>query len=373
MTVHQTAPLAVDHSRPAVCPVSLDGLGIAVPEHILPQDMVKTAAKRILGPRYPEFDRLSQSFLTAGIEKRYSVAPFEWFEEPKDWPERTKAYLEGATALFCDAARSALNDARLEPHDIDQIVTVSSTGIATPTLEARAFKELGFRRDVQRVPVFGLGCAGGVSGLSVATRLARANPGSRVLMVAVETCTLSFRADRLRKADIIATVLFGDGAAAACLSAPEDPNAVSPGQVMIGEGFEYTWPDTLPIMGWDVDHDGFGVIFDRSIPGFLKENYQSALSAASACLGKTIHDIDRLVCHPGGAKVVEALEETLGFTAGSLDHERAVLSEFGNMSAPTVLFVLQKVLAEEAASEMLMTALGPGFTGSFLSLTRQPA
>ena len=199
-------------------PARLLGLGTAVPRHKLPQDLVKTVAARILGPRYPDFERLSKSFASSGIDARYSVVPFEWFETPSDWPERTRAYLEGATELFMTAAQRALDASGLRAEDIDTIVTISSTGIATPTLEARAMRHMNFRTDVHRVPVFGLGCAGGVSGLSLAARLARSAPGSKVLLVCVETCTLSFRADRLQKADIIATVLFGDGAAAACLS-----------------------------------------------------------------------------------------------------------------------------------------------------------
>jgi alkylresorcinol/alkylpyrone synthase len=252
-------------------PARLLGLGAAVPPHKLPQDLVQIVATRILGPRYPDFERMSKSFATSGVDTRYSVVPFEWFEEPKDWPARTKAYLEAATALFIAAAEQALSTSGLGADDIDTIVTVSSTGIATPTLDARAMREMNFRSDVRRVPIFGLGCAGGVSGLSLAARLAMAAPGSRVLLVCIETCTLSFRADRLRKADIIATVLFGDGAAAACVSTESDGGAI------FGMGEEHTWPDTLPIMGWEVDSDGFGVIFDRSIPEFVKQNFAAAV------------------------------------------------------------------------------------------------
>ena len=241
-------------------------------------------------------------------------------------------------------------------------MTVSSTGVATPTLEARAAAEMGFRADLQRVPLFGLGCAGGVTGLAVARRLAAARPGARVLMVAVEACTLSFRSDRLRKADVIATVLFGDGAAAACLSAGE-------GALSLGEGFEHRWPDTLDIMGWDVDDTGLGVVFDRSIPDFAAANMPAAADAALASAGLSRADIDRWVCHPGGAKVVVAIEGALGLAAGTLGAEREVLRRAGNMSAPTVLFVLDRVLREGTAGRMMLTALGPGFTASFLPLT----
>jgi len=341
-------------------PVRLRGLGTAVPQYLLPQDLVLSNAERILGPRYPEFARLSQTFLSSGIEKRYSVAPFEWFEDEKDWPGRTRTYLEGATRLFVEAATNALEKSGLRPKDIDTIVTVSSTGIATPTLEARAMQHLPFRQDVKRIPVFGLGCAGGVSGLSIAARIAKSAPDSNVLMVAVETCTLSFRSDRLQKADIIATVLFGDGAAAAVLSA-----GVNTGPIL-GEGGEHTWPDTLAIMGWDVDENGFGVVFDRSIPAFAKAHFAEAIEAGYAAGGLRASDVARLICHPGGAKVVEAIETAMGLAEGTLDHERAVLRDFGNMSAPTALFVLERLMQHQPHGQMMLAALGPGFTASTL-------
>src|SRR4029078_2399383 len=132
--------------------------------------------------------------------------------EARDWPQRTGGYLEGAEALFIETAQKALKRARLSAHDVDVIITVSSTGIATPSIEARVAKRMGFRADVNRVPVFGLGCAGGVSGMAIGSQLARARPGAVVLVVVIELCTLAFRRDRITKADVIASALFGDGA-----------------------------------------------------------------------------------------------------------------------------------------------------------------
>ena len=342
---------------------SLHGLATALPPHVLPQDLVLHHARRILGPRYEAFERLVPTFHSSGVERRRSVVPVEWFFEDRDWKQRNDAYLDGASAMFVDAARGAIRDAGLEPRDIDQVVTVSSTGIATPTLEARVKGELGLRDDVARVPVFGLGCAGGVSGLSIGERLARARPGSNVLVVAVEACTLSFRNDRLEKADIIATVLFGDGAGAAVLSTrPGGRMAMEPGQ-------EHTWPDTLPIMGWEVDRNALGVVFDRSIPAFATAQFRAA---ADACLGRAGYvasDFDRLVCHPGGAKVLDALEKAMELAPGTLDHERETLRDTGNMSAPTVMFVLERALDAGVTGRVALAALGPGFTASFIPAT----
>lgn len=351
----------------AKMPVYLSGLATAVPPYELPQTLVLDYARRILGPRFAQFERMAGTFLSAGVEKRYSFAPVEWFLEPHSWQSRNDTYLAGATELFIDASRRALIDAGWRADEVDCVVTVSSTGIATPTLEARAWAQMGFRSDINRVPVFGLGCAGGVSGLAIARDLAQAKPGQKVLMVTLEGCTLSFRSDRLTKADIIATVLFGDGAAALCLSTEKNDKAKQ--QVQLGAGQQEIWPDTLNIMGWNVEDTGLGVIFDRSIPDFATANFRRVVDKVLGDTQRSCEDVDRFVCHPGGAKVVAALEDALDLDVGSLDSERDVLRSYGNMSAPTVLFVLEDVLRAGETGEMVLCALGPGFTASFLPLS----
>jgi len=346
-------------------PVFLSGLTTALPPHKLPQDLVERNARRILGPRFDNFERMAKSFHTGGVETRYSFAPIEWFDTPKGWPERNGLYLNEGKKLFIKAATAALVASNIDPLAVDTIVTISSTGIATPTVEALAMEEMGFRQDVQRVPVFGLGCAGGVSGLSVAAQLARGAPGSKVLLVALEACTLSFRSDRLRKADIIATVLFGDGAAAAIVSTDDGVQS----KCHLGAGIQKTWPDTLDIMGWSVDGDGLGVIFDRSIPAFASEHMREAFDAACEAAGLPKNDLARPVFHPGGTKVVEALENALELQAGTCAAERRILRDYGNMSAPTALFVLKEVMEQGQRGKMMMGALGPGFTASFLPVT----
>jgi alkylresorcinol/alkylpyrone synthase len=348
---------------PTPARANLLALATADPPHTIRQDDAAEGARRVFAGRYREFNRLSAVFETTGIRERRSVRPMEWFVTPRGWPERTAAYLEGAEALYIEAASKALAAAGVEGKDVDIAVTVSSTGIATPSIEARVFSEMGFRNDIQRVPVFGLGCAGGVTGLSLADRLARSKPGSLVLFVTIELCTLAFRLDELTKANIVATALFGDGAAA-CVVSTEGRGPY----VVEGAG-EYTWPKTLDIMGWNVDPQGFGVIFARSIPPFAREHLGPAMDANLERMGLTRADVDRFVCHPGGVKVMEALEGALELGQGALDHERAVLEAHGNMSAPTVLYVLDRVLKSGALpARAVLSALGPGFTASTLSL-----
>lgn len=342
----------------------LHSTAVAVPQYVLEQGEVVAHAREILAPRYPEFDRIARAFHTAGIDRRHSVVPIEWFRGTHGWAERNARYMEGATELFVQAAERALEAAGWTAEEVDCIVTVSSTGIATPTLEAQALVRMGFREDVLRVPVFGLGCAGGVSGAIVAQRMALAAPGDRVLMVAVETCSLAFRADRMQKADIIAAVLFADGAAALCLSTDRPEGQA----VALGRPHQHTWRETLPIMGWDVDDTGLGVVFDRSIPDFVRSEFLPAAEAALARAGMRREKVDRFVCHPGGAKVVSALERVLRLEQGSLTDERAVLRDYGNMSSPTVIFVLDRVLRGGQSGRMMACAMGPGFTAAFLPL-----
>ena len=337
-------------------------LACASPPHDFLQAEVGAQARRVFGPRYRDFERLFPVFRNTGILHRQAVMPMEWYFEDRSWPERTAAYLAGAVDLFCDAAQQALARAGLDAADVDTIVTVSSTGIATPSLEARAMGRLGFREDVMRVPVFGLGCAGGVTGLSVAGRLAQARPGSVVLLVAVELCTLACRLDEMTSANIVATALFGDGAAACVL------RAGGAGLAEITGAAEHTWPDSLDIMGWNVDPLGFGVIFDRAIPTFAEAHLRPAMEAALGRMGLGLADVDRFVCHPGGAKVIEAFEKSLGLGQGALTWEREVLADHGNMSAPTAIFVLERALAAKARGQLVLTALGPGFTASCVSM-----
>jgi len=341
---------------------SLLSLATAVPPHVVAQERAKDLARRVWGGRASLFEKLSGVFDNAGIARRNLVAPPEWYEKPHGWEDRNTVYLEAAQSLFEEVAAAAIEKAGLTPDQIDGVVTVSSTGIATPSLEARVGPRLGLRPDVQRVPIFGLGCAGGVNGLATAARLASADPGSNWLFVTVETCSISIRLDSDDPAAVVATALFGDGAAAA---------VVRSGAHCIGRitgAAEKLWPNTQRIMGWNVEDPGLGVVFDRAIPPFVEENMAPAVDEMLASLGRTRSDVDRFCCHPGGAKVVDAIEMSLELPQGELNLEREVLHDHGNMSAPTVLFVLERLIERGLPKNVMLTAFGPGFTCAGLML-----
>jgi alkylresorcinol/alkylpyrone synthase len=341
---------------------ALLSLATSVPSHTFLQKDVLAAAWDIFGSRFPDYERFSSIFTNTGIVKRHGVKPFDWYLTPRGWPERTEAFLEGAEALFIDVAGKALASANLNAADVDTVVTVCSTGIATPSLDARVHRRMGFRSDVSRVPVFGLGCAGGASGLSIASRLAKARPGTNVLLVTIELCSLALRLDELTKANIIVTSLFGDGAAAIVLRAGDG------GATQIEHVGEHLWPNTLDVMGWSVDPLGFGVILRRTVPEFVTTELKPAVTQILSRMQLSITEIDKFICHPGGAKVINAIETALALDQGALEHERQVIADYGNMSAPTVLFILDRARAKGLPARSLLTALGPGFTASCVSL-----
>ncbi len=344
--------------------IGIVSLATAVPNFVLKQTDVAALARRVYGKAFERFPKLAEVFVNAGIEQRYSARPIEWFDEPHDWSDRTKAYLDSAGDLFVTAAQQALDHAGIAAKEVDVVVTVSSTGIATPSLDSRACKRMGFRPDVMRAPVFGLGCAGGVSGLALGARLARANPGENVLVIVIELCTLAFRGDRGLKADVISSALFGDGAAAMVLRAGDNSAALS-----IGYDAEHTWPNSLDIMGWTVDPAGFGVVLSRSLPEFIERNLAAPVRNFIETAGLTA---PHLIFHPGGAKVLDAIETALELQKGSLRDEREVLRDHGNMSAPSALFVLERAIKRGLRGSALLSAMGPGFTASFVALECAP-
>lgn len=332
----------------------------AVPSYKLDQSDVSRRASQLFREGR-DITRLMRVFENTGIERRYSCVPVEWYGEPHGWTDRTKLYVENAVDLLEKVSLDLLAEAKLKRDDIDFIVLSSTTGIATPSLDALLVERMGLRRDIRRLPIFGLGCAGGVAGLARAGDMARAIPGSRVLFLVVELCALTFRKNDLSKSNLVATALFGDGAAGAILSTDGF------GPTIEAEG-EHTWPNSLDIMGWEVEEDGLKARFAQSIPALVASDFKTILHAYLQKHDLKLKDIDGLACHPGGAKVLDALEDAFGIARGALVESRSVLRDFGNMSAVTALFVLERMNWRDRTRRTLMTALGPGFSAVFLMI-----
>ncbi|HUN52006.1 MAG TPA: 3-oxoacyl-[acyl-carrier-protein] synthase III C-terminal domain-containing protein [Candidatus Sulfotelmatobacter sp.] len=339
----------------------LGALATAVPRHVLQQEAVAAGADRIFAGNFSDFSRLRPVYANAEIDTRHSCVPIDWYHKPHSFTDRNQLYIENAVELLAAAAEQALAEGGLTFADIDGLVVASSSGIATPSLDALLMQRLRLRRDMQRLPIFGLGCAGGVIGLSRTAQLARGAPDKRYLFLVVELCGLNFRFRDRSKSNVIATALFGDGAAAAVVSCREA------GPALTAWG-EHTWLDSLDVMGWDVTDDGLKVVFSRDIPALIRKDMRAVVDAFLTSHDLTLPDIDGFICHPGGAKVLDALEEVFELQQGGLVHSRDVLRRFGNMSAATVMFVLQATLAGRARGRHLMSTLGPGFTSGLLLL-----
>lgn len=329
-------------------------IGTALPPHPISQDEVMAVLRRARSKALPP--RMEQILRNSGIEQRYLAMPPDYYLGPRSWAERSRLYADSAEALFRVAATEALERAGLSPADIGQIVFVSTTGTMTPSLPSRMLGEMGFGRDVRTVPVFGYGCAGGVVGLSLAADLCRDKP---VLLVCLELCSMAYDHAQLEKKDMVALALFADGCAAAVVGKGEGPELAAFAQ--------HVWPDSIDMMGWDIGDTGFDLVLARDIPAFVTSDFAPVADAFVAEQGLTKADLAEPACHPGGGRVVDALADYFG---DDLATTRAVLRDYGNMSSPTVLFVLKALLdAGPLAGPTLLTALGPGFTGA-LGLVR---
>lgn len=347
------------------------GLATTLPGHRLPQEELRKVADQVL-PDSPGKAGILEVFRNARIDSRSLAMPVEWYLEPHGFAERNEAYSRAGLDLVERASRDALLASGLKAEDIDAVVMVSTTGIATPSLDARMSNRIGLRPGIARVPLFGLGCAGGVAGLSRAADLARADPDSRVLLVAMELCSLSFDITTalglgkgaVDKKSLVAASLFADGCAAAVVSG-DGTDAEGPRWIA---GASHLFPQTERVMGWDVADDHLEVVLSPGIPDLVR-NEVAGILAPFLAKHNAGNPPDHWALHPGGARVVDAFRDALALGGDELRFTERVLRENGNMSSPTALFVLRQALAETRPGDrVLAAALGPGFCGEFALL-----
>jgi alkylresorcinol/alkylpyrone synthase len=359
--------LASPRTEPRGAPVLVDvtAVATAVPTHVIDQAEATERARKV----FPQYARLEALYANTGIATRYSVEPMPWHLTTHTWEERTETYQRNALVLLERVATKAVADAGLDFADIDAIAINTITGLAIPSLDARLMNLLPFRPQTTRLPIFGLGCGGGVGGLALAARFAQARPGSNVLFLTVDLCTLCMRVNDPSLAMFVAASLFGDGAAAVVLRSRRDDGlstlrALSPARV--GAMGEYFWRDTEHIMGWDIKDDGFGVVLSPELPTLMRERLGEALLPFLVEAGLSLHDFDGFLLHPGGSKILDTAEHALGLSHSQLDYSWHVLKTYGNMSSATALFVLKEALSNGARGRYLLAAFGPGFAAYFI-------
>jgi alkylresorcinol/alkylpyrone synthase len=339
-------------------------VGTAVPSHVIQQTETREFAKQLFGDTFRDINRLLGVFESAQIEKRHFCTPLSWFGEAHSWQEKNALYIENAIPLASEAIQTCLGRAGLEPQDIDYLVFVSSTGLSTPSIDAHLYNTLGLRQNIKRLPVWGLGCAGGAAGLARGFDLSKAHPNAKIVVCALELCGLTFLHGDRSKSNLIATSLFADGCAAALLYGDElAAETQTPGPRILGSR-STIWPDSIDVMGWDVQNEGLKVIFSKDIPTIVQTQIRPVIDEFLNDLQLTRNDLNRFIAHPGGMKVLQAYEEAFGLPTPLLRHARDVLREHGNMSSGTVLFVLERELQETHApgEHGLLLSLGPGFS-----------
>lgn len=315
-----------------------------------------------LGTRSALLERMHSR---AGVKSRNIAFPFERYREFKDWGETNRAWFEIAEEIGAGAIDGALGCAGMTRADIDALYVVSVTGIASPSLDARLINRMGLRRDLKRTPIFGLGCVAGAAGLARAADHVRAYPDGVAVLLSVEVCSLTMRLDDLSTANLIATGIFADGAAAAVVAGTRRP---SPGPEILDHRAAF-YPDTEDIMGWDISEKGFAIVLSQKLPALIIDNLADDVDAFLAANGLARRDIGSWVIHPGGPKVLQAVETALDLHERELRLSWESLERIGNLSSGSVLCVLEDTMTHHrppAGTMGLIAAMGPGFCSQFV-------
>ncbi len=336
--------------------------------HKVDQQKVKQCAKDLFMPSFPQVERMMSAFDNTEIKTRNFCKPLEYYASVHNFEDQNKEYIRLALEYSVKAIEKCISSAQIEKENITDIIFVSTTGLATPSLDALIINEMKLDRNISRTPVFGLGCAGGVAGFAKANTIAKANPNAVVLLVAAELCSLTFLRNDYSKSNFIGSSLFADGVAA-CLITGYNYKNKSKNQITFLATQSKLYYDTLDVMGWEFQEKGFRVLFSQDIPTIISENIYSDVSSFLGKHQLNISDIKNFIFHPGGKKVLTAYREALSVEGDFLKNTREVMNDNGNMSSPTVLYVLEKFYSQGFEDGYgLMVAMGPGFSSEMVLL-----
>lgn len=298
-------------------------------------------------------------FENAGVDRRYSIMDADEVFNKTSFEEKNEIYARESIILAESCLKKSLAKSSLKATDIDFLITVSCTGIMIPSLDAYLINRLGMKQDVVRLPVTEMGCAAGVSGIIYAKNFLQANPGKRAAVVAVESPTATFQIEDFSMVNIVSAAIFGDGAASVILSScPEDK-----GPTILDEAM-YHFYDAEQMMGFKLRNTGLQMILDKSVPETISNHFPAIVHPFLERNGIKIEDVDHLIFHPGGKKIVQTVEALFGSLGKNIDDTKDVLKMYGNMSSVTVLYVLQRFLERDikTGEKGLMLSFGPGFS-----------
>ena len=367
--------LPVDARAPNVAQVE-----VAFPDHEYDQGALMETLKRRWQDRPKVTNLVERLHTSVQVQKRCLALPLEEYGRLSDFGESNDAFIRVGTELAAKAVTGAVARAGLELHDIDAIFFTSVTGLAVPTIDARLVNVLGLRRDIRRTPMFGLGCVGGAAGLSRTNDYLRGHPDQIAVLLSVELCSLTLQ-DDFSVANLVASGLFGDAAAAVVLAGSEasaprsSPTSTAPASIRgrtrarVVDTRSAFFPDTERVMGWDIGSTGFKVVLSADVPAIVQKHLPGEVDGFLGAHGLTRSDIRHWICHPGGPKVISAIDESLELPASALAITRESLASVGNLSSASVLHVLGRTQQRAVPGDLgILMAMGPGFCAELVLL-----
>jgi len=330
------------------------------------QTEAKEHALEMFSANFPEANRLIFAFDNTEIIDRNLSEPLDYYTQPNTFEERNNEYIRSSLEWSVNAVECCVKKANIKKEDITDILFVSTTGLATPSMDAQIINKMRLNPHINRIPVWGLGCGGGVSGIAKANTLAKANPDAVVLLVAVELCSLTLIKSDYSKSNFIGSSLFSDGIAACIIKGDNHQNTTGVNYVAASSKLYY---DSLEVMGWDFQDTGFKVLFSKDIPAFITQYINTDIVNFLEKQNLKLSDIKNFIFHPGGKKVLDAYQDALAVEGDFLSNTRKVMNDYGNMSSATVLYVLERFMTDGFEPGYgLMLAMGPGFSSEMVLL-----
>jgi alkylresorcinol/alkylpyrone synthase len=333
----------------------------ALPEHKMTREDMRYYLGRVFDIPERRLEAMMAIVDNAQVNERHAIFPIDYTIEARPLSKTNEEYIQHAIKLGRKAAEDALSRAKLSPQDIDLIVTVSCTGFMIPSLDAHLIELMGFRSNVRRMPFTELGCAAGAMAIARGADFLKAYPGGNVLIIAVELPSLTFQRKDISQANLISSILFGDGASAVILSGKKMPGP----KILVSE--TYTFPDSLGAMGFDLKDSGFHILLDKSVPEMIGKKIKGLVDGFLERQGLKQSDIKGWILHPGGARLLGNVEEALGLNKCDTQPSWDVLASVGNLSSATILFILQEWL-DKRPLKPGDYAFGPGFSAEFILL-----
>ncbi|UJL48060.1 type III polyketide synthase [Virgibacillus sp. NKC19-16] len=355
----------------------ISSVGVGIPEYDLSQTEVKELVKEVFPYSNKQMEHILPVFDNAAVNNRQFVVEKEWLRQNHTFQERNELYLTFAKKHMLQAVDHCLTNGEFLTRDmpyeaIDMIIFVSSTGIATPSMEVHLLNERPFRESTNRMPLWGLGCVGGAIGLSRAFDWISAHPEKTALIVSCELCSLTFQKDDNKKSNLVGSALFGDGVSAVLAMGDKSPYLTyqRKSTPRIVRTSSLTKKDSTSVMGWHVTNSGLEVIFSKSIPALVNSFWDGHINTFLHEEGLNEQMIHSFIAHPGGKKVLTAMENVLQSSSKKFTHSYNVLLNHGNMSSATVFYVLYEAMKEGVGRQKksILSALGPGFSSELLLL-----